>query len=138
MINSCFSVLLSMLATLIIIGRVLLQKRRVTSQRSVWNRSRRIIVQLISLSTLYTVVWLPCMICFVITIFTPVPFLSALNSAYLSYYQYGSSLLCPLVCLLGLPELRNKLRICKKVRPRIPGTTQRTLQRLETRHHHQK
>ena len=79
----------------------------------------------------------PCVICSVITIFTPVPFISALNSAYLSYYQYLASLLCPLVCLLGLPELRDKLRICKKVRPQIFGATQHTLQRLETHRHHQ-
>ena len=126
-----------MLATLIIIVRVLLQRRRVTSQRSAWNRSRRIIIQLISLSTLYTIVWLPCVICSVITIFTPVPFISALNSSYLSYYQYLASLLCPLVCLLGLPEIRDKLRICKKVRPQIAAATQHTLHRLETHHHHQ-
>ena len=77
------------------------------------------------LFALYLIVSLPCMICAVITLFTPIPFLSALNSAYLSYYQYVSSLLCPLVRLLNLPEIRGKLQIREKVRPQMPSKTHR-------------
>jgi hypothetical protein len=93
-----------------------MQKRRAASQRSVWHRSRRIIVQLISLSTLYTLVWLPCVLCFVATIFTSRPWLSAFYGNYLSYYQYLSSLTCPFVCLLGLPEIRRTLTGAEQLR----------------------
>jgi hypothetical protein len=109
-VNGCLNVMLSVLATLVIIIRVLSQKRRVATQRSIWQRSRRIIIQLVVLSVSYMIVWLPCVICFVITLFTPVPFLSALYSAYLSYYQYVSSLLCPFVCLISSPEIRQAFR----------------------------
>lgn len=111
------NVLLSLLATSIIIIRVVIQKRRAATQRTVWQRSRRIIIQLLALSALYLVVWLPCVICFVITLFTSAPFLSALYPAYLSYYQYLSSLLCPFVCLAGLPEVRLAMRSAIQWRP---------------------
>ncbi|UJR29218.1 hypothetical protein I4U23_010432 [Adineta vaga] len=116
-VNGCVNVLLSIFATSLIIIRVLIQKRRVTTQRSVWNRSRRVIVQLVALSALFILVWLPCVICFVITLFTSAPFLSSLYSAYLSYYQYLSSLLCPFVCLAGLPEVRRALRRTNQLKP---------------------
>jgi hypothetical protein len=124
------NVLLSTLATWIIIVRVLIQKRRVTAQRTVWQRSRRIIMQLIVLSALYMIVWLPCVICFVITLFTPVPFLSALYSAYLSYCQYISCLLCPFACLLGSSEIREAIRNNRLVRPLVHTVRPHT-QRLQ-------
>jgi hypothetical protein len=109
--------MLSTLATWIIIIRVLIQRRRAAAQRTAWQRSRRLIKQLVSLSALYMIVWLPCVICFVITLFTPVPFLSAFYSAYLSYYQYISSLLCPFVCLLGSSEIREALKNNRLIHP---------------------
>lgn len=121
--------MLSALATWIIIIRVLIQKRRITTQRTVWQRSRRIIIQLISLSALYMIVWLPCVICFVITLFTPVQFLTDFYSAYLSYYQYISSLLCPFACLLGSPEIRQALKNNRLIQPSI-HTVRPTIQRL--------
>ncbi|CAF1199867.1 unnamed protein product [Adineta steineri] len=116
-INGCTNVLLSTSVTWIIIIRVLIQKQRVNSQRTVWQRSRRIIMQLIVLSALYMIVWLPCVICFVITLFTPVPFLTALYGAYLSYYQYIACLLCPFACLLGSSEIRQVMRNTRVVQP---------------------
>ena len=118
--------MLSTIATWIIIIRVLIQRGRINTQRTVWQRSRRIIIQLISLSALYMIVWLPCVICFVITLFTPVPFLTAFYSAYLSYYQYISSLLCPFICLLGSPEIRHALRNNRLIQPTVQGIRQTT------------
>jgi hypothetical protein len=124
-------VILSILATLVIIIRLLLQKRRATTQRSIWNRSRRLILQLMALSALYILVWLPCVICFVITLFKPVPFLSSLYSAYLSYFQYFSSLLCPFVCLLGMPEIRRALRNSTQVKPHLVRAVKQITQNVE-------
>ncbi len=117
--DGCVDVILSTIATWIIIIRVLIQRRRVTTQRTVWQRSHRLIIQLVSLSMLYMIVWLPCVICFVITLFTPVPFLSAFYSAYLSYYQYISCLLCPFVCLLGSSEIREALKNNRLIHPLV-------------------
>ncbi|CAF1613897.1 unnamed protein product [Adineta ricciae] len=116
-VNGCINVLLSTFATLLIVIRVLIQKSRVTTQRSIWNRSRRLIVQLVALSTLYILVWLPCVICFVITLFTSSRLLSSIYSDYLSYYQYLSSLLCPFVCLAGLHKVRHALRCKNQLQP---------------------
>ncbi len=49
-------VVLSTSVTWIIIIRVLIQRRRVTTQRTVWQRSRRMIMQMISVSVLYMIV----------------------------------------------------------------------------------
>jgi hypothetical protein len=129
-VNGCVNVLLSTLATWIIIIRILIQKHRATTQRTVWQRSRRIIIQLLALSALYMIVWLPCVICFVITLFTPVPFLAAFYSAYLSYYQYLSSLLCPFACLLGSSEIREGIRNNRLVGPSVNAGRPNT-QRLQ-------
>ena len=108
---------MSTVATWAIIIRVIIQQRRSHAQRTVWQRSHRLIIQLVSLSALYMLVWIPCDICFVITLFTPVPFLTALYSAYLSYYQYIACLLCPFACLLGSADLRQTLRRTRTVHP---------------------
>ncbi|CAF1188278.1 unnamed protein product [Rotaria sp. Silwood1] len=118
-VNSCFDVVLSIIATCIIIIRVLFQNRRTGAQRTVWQRRRRIVMQLVALSTLYMIVWAPCVICFVITLFTPVPFLSAFYSAYLSYYQYISCLLCPFACLLGSSDIREAFKLNRFVQPSV-------------------
>ncbi len=97
----------------------MIQKRRAQTQRSIWNRSRRIIVQLVALSALYMLVWLPCVICFVITLFTVAPLLSSLYFTYLSYYQYLSSLFCPFVCLAGFPEVRHAMKNTNHIKPQI-------------------
>lgn len=110
---------MSLLVNVIIIARVLYQRARVQSQRTIWYRSRRIILQLMPLSSLFLLVWLPCVICFVIPLFTPNAFLTALYSNYLSYYQYISSLLCPFACLISLPEVHPKLQRFRRVQPRI-------------------
>lgn len=98
------------MATLVIIARVLIQRNRITSQRSVWRRTRRMILQLMPLSIVFLLAWLPSVICFVITLFQPDPVLSSFYANFLSYYQYASSLFCPFVCLLGLPEVRQKIK----------------------------
>ncbi len=117
--NGGLNVILSTVATWTIIIRVLIQKRRANAQRTVWQRSHRMIIQIISLSVIYMIVWIPCDICFVITLFTPVPFLTAFYSAYLSYYQYIACLLCPFACLLGSSDLRQTLRKNRMVHPAV-------------------
>ncbi|CAF1363136.1 unnamed protein product [Adineta steineri] len=132
--NGCVNVVLSILATSLIITRVLIQKCRATTQRSIWNRSRRIIIQLVALSTLYMLVWVPCVICFVITLFRSVPILSSLYSSYLSYYQYLSSLLCPFVCLAGLPEVRRALNNIKPLNKQIVHDIRQVAENIKNQH----
>lgn len=115
-VNGCFDLILSILATWTIIIRVLIQRSYANVQRTAWQRSRRVIIQIFPLSALYTIVWMPCVICFVIPLFTPVPFLTAFYSAYLSYYQYFTCLLCPFACLLGSTDLRQHRRVQPTVR----------------------
>ena len=118
-VNGCLDVILCTTATWIIIIRVLIQRSHANVQRNAWQRSRRMIVQILPFSALYSIVWLPCVICFVITLFTPVPFLTAFYSAYLSYYQYISCLLCPFACLLGSADLRRPLREHRRIQPTV-------------------
>ncbi|CAF2673018.1 unnamed protein product [Rotaria sp. Silwood2] len=129
-VNGCLNVILSILTTLIIIIRLLFQNRRTGAQRTVWQRRRRIVMQLVALSALYMIVWSPCVICFVITLFIPVPFLSAFYSAYLSYYQYMSCLLCPFACLLGSSEIREAFKLNRFVQTSV-NTVQPATLRLQ-------
>lgn len=108
---------------MVIIIRVVIQRQRITSQRSVWRRTRRMFFQLIPLSIVFLLAWLPSVICFVITLFQPNPVLFSFYANILSYYQYVSSLFCPFVCLLSLPEVRQKLKDFRRIHPKTQIST---------------
>ena len=97
------------IATTIIIVRVLLQKRRV-GQREIWRRNRKLVIQLASISIMYIVVWIPSVVCFIVPLIVPSPLSSQLTTGILNYSQYMSVLLCPFMCLIGLPEIRHSLK----------------------------
>ena len=94
---------------MVLIVRVLLQKRRV-GQRAIWRRNRKMVVQLASISIMYIVVWVPSVVCFVIPLIVPSPFAADLAASVLNYFQYVSNLLCPFMCLVGLPEIRGLIK----------------------------
>ncbi len=96
-------------ATTLLIVRFLLQKRRV-GQREIWRRNRRMVIQLASISIMYNIVWIPSVVCFVVPLIIPSPISSEVTTDILNYSQYLSFLLCPFMCLIGLPEIRHSLK----------------------------
>jgi len=107
--NVCAPVVIGAVATTALIIRVFIQKRRV-AQRDMWRRNRRMAVQLASVSIMYIVVWISSVVCFVIPLIVPNPFALELATAVLNYVQYLSCLLCPFMCLIGLPEIRESIK----------------------------
>lgn len=92
-----------------LIVRVLLQKHRV-GQRDIWRRNRKMVIQLASISIMYIIVWIPSVVCFVVPLIVPSPIAAELAIAILNYVQYLSCLLCPFMCLIGLPEMRDSIK----------------------------
>ncbi|CAF0809756.1 unnamed protein product [Adineta steineri] len=102
-------IIISIIATIILIVRVLLQKRRV-GQRAIWQRNRKMVLQLASVSLMYIIVWIPIIVGFVIPLIIPNAFILQLSSAVFIYFEYISFLFCPFMCLTGLPEIRQSIK----------------------------
>ncbi|CAF4039839.1 unnamed protein product [Adineta steineri] len=102
-------VIVGTVATMILIIRIIVQKHRV-GQRAIWQRNRKMVIQLASLSTMYIAVWIPDIISFVLPIIVPNPLALDLASNVFCYFEYFAALLCPFACLVGLPEVRQSMR----------------------------
>ncbi|CAF3567756.1 unnamed protein product [Rotaria sp. Silwood1] len=124
-----FPVVVSSLASLVLLSRVVWQKRRM-QQRQMWKKNRRLLIQLLYIVILHNLVWLPMVICWLIIIFSPVPqpFLVELSINILPYGIYIVILVCPFVSLISLPELWPRhdprivplTRVGKSLRPIAP------------------
>jgi hypothetical protein len=68
------------------------------------------VVQLASISIMYIIVWTPSVVCFVVPLIVPSPLAFEFAVGILNYFQYVSCLLCPFMCLIGLPEIRNIIK----------------------------
>jgi hypothetical protein len=87
----------------------MIQKRRV-AQRFVWKRNRRMIIQILSISMLYIIVWSPIIVCFLMVLFASNSIVLQLSVSYLNYYQYLCMLLYPFICVTGLKEVQDILK----------------------------
>ncbi|CAF1316596.1 unnamed protein product [Adineta steineri] len=88
---------------------VLSQKRRI-GQREIWRRNRKMVIQLISISIIYMIIWIPNVVCHVIPLIVSsrLPYETATDI--LHYVQYIPTLLRPFMSLIGLPEIRESLK----------------------------
>jgi hypothetical protein len=101
--------LIGTIATTVLIVRVIVQKRRV-GQREIWQRNRKMVLQLSSVSIMYIIVWIPNILCYLISLLFTVPSAADLSADVLIYFEYITSLLCPFMCLVGLPEVRQSIK----------------------------
>jgi len=93
----------------VLIGRVIVQKRRV-GQRAIWQRNRKMVLQLSSISIMYIIVWIPSILCYLIALIFQIAFAFDLASNVFIYFKYLTSLLCPFMCLVGLPEVLQSIK----------------------------
>ncbi|CAF3811668.1 unnamed protein product [Adineta steineri] len=119
-------VIIGVIATTLLIVRVLIQKRRV-HQREIWRRNRKMVVQLASISIMYVIIWIPNVICFIVPLIVSSPLSSQIETGFLNYLQYMICLLCPFMCLIGLPEIRDSFKKkfirLRSVQPQIQDPT---------------
>ena len=106
LVNIGLPLLVGSMANLVLIMRVLYQKRRM-KQQGMWKKNRRLIVQLLSLVLIHNVIWIPLLVVTLIMVFSPVPdpFIVQLNLNVLSYGIYVVILLCPFVSMMSVPDI---------------------------------
>ncbi|CAF1315888.1 unnamed protein product [Adineta steineri] len=113
------------LANITLIVRVFIQKRR-AQQAHTWGQQRRMMLQLLCLSGLYTVGWLPSLLVEVIQILRDPTFLADVQTYYFGDLVYTLYLFFPWICLGFFPELVKWIKKLCRRRParNVVGTTQ--------------
>lgn len=111
--------------TLLII-RVIQQKRRM-AQKNVWKKNLGMLVQLLSVSILHTVVWMPVIIVIIVVLAGQTPsdlILQLQGSWVLINIIYLAVLGNPIVCIFAVPEIREKVISLKdRVTGRVGGNS---------------
>lgn len=106
-VNIITPVILSVLINVILVVQVLALKRRM-KQQNLWRRNRRLIIQLLCISSLYITVWIPIIVAVILLIYQPnLTEVLSLYNGYLAFSTYLVPIFCPFVSLIGVPELRN-------------------------------
>ena len=105
----------------VLISRVLHQKRRM-QQRNLWKKNMSLLVQLLSITLLHYIVWLPTCISIVISIVEVPPprIVQELQAGWvLLNLIYVAVLGSPFTCAYALPEMREKIdAVVHRVRDR--------------------
>ena len=104
-----------MVANATLILRVVNQKRR-HQQRIVWKKQRRITVQLLSISALFLIAWLPSLIIALVQQLINPNFLVEVQKDYMLDLLYSMCLFLPWICLRQLPRASRWLRkqLCRR------------------------
>lgn len=106
------------LANVALVARVVWQKRRLQQPIS-WQKQRRMTLQLLSISWLYFVAWLPNTIIAVIQEINDSDFVAEIQANYVFDLLYLVCLLMPWVCLGMLPEFKKWIwKLLKLQQPR--------------------
>ena len=101
------TVLIALLSLALLI-RVLRQKRRM-GQREHWNRHRKIILQMISISSLFLVTNLPLCVVVLIQLFG-LPYFASNIMSYLFLLVYINPTILPFISILSLPGLKQTFK----------------------------
>ena len=111
-ISSLVPVLLTTIFSLILIVRVIHQKYKMRGGRT-WRTTRKLTIQLLTISFLFLAIYLPLIIFGLIRIWFDPYFLLLFTMDYYAYTVYLVPLLIPFVCLISLPEVVKELtKLC--------------------------
>ncbi|CAF1001072.1 unnamed protein product [Rotaria sordida] len=102
--NNGLPMVVNALANLVLIVRVVRQKRRF-QQSLTWRQQRRMTVQLLTISSLYIVAWTPCLIVALVQILGYPTFLAQIQTDFFLDLIYVVCLFLPWVYLSFLPQL---------------------------------
>ena len=97
------------LGNLTLLVRVTLKKRTM-KRANTWRKSRLMYIQLLSISILYSFIWIPFVIVSLIRLFHDPFFLQDFTLLILNYCLYICPLASPFIALIGLPRVRQYLR----------------------------
>ena len=106
----------------LLIVRVIQQKRRM-AQKNVWTKNLGMLVQLLTISILHTIVWMPIVVVTLIVLAskTSSDFILQLQESWvLINIIYLAVLGNPIVCIFAIPEIREKVAYMKdKIKGRL-------------------
>ncbi|UJR19696.1 hypothetical protein I4U23_022830 [Adineta vaga] len=102
-------IVIIILANLVLIIRVIHQKRRL-QQVITWRKQRRMTLQLFSIASLYFIAWVPITVIAVIEHIHASELAAEIQSKYVVDLLYLVCLLMPLVCIGVIPELRKWIK----------------------------
>jgi hypothetical protein len=102
-VNTGLAIVVIILANIVLVIRVIRQKSR--RQRVItWSKQRRMTLQLLSISSLYLVTWLPSIVLGSMSQFNPSSYLYGIQEDYISDIHYFICLLLPWICIGMLPD----------------------------------
>jgi hypothetical protein len=100
---------LIVLANIILLLRVRYRKQAMKIANT-WGKHRLMYIQLLSISTLYFIIWIPFVIISLIRLFYDPLFLQDVTMLVINYCLYICPLASPFLALVGLPTVRRRLR----------------------------
>lgn len=124
-INSLFPMFVNVLANVLLIIRVIRQKRRV-NQGITWKQQRKLAIQLFCVSAIYLIGWFPSIIVGLVQVLGDPKFLIQVQEDYLVILNSLVCLFLPWICLGLLPEMLAWLKdaiCCRGTRNSIFSST---------------
>ncbi|CAF1162618.1 unnamed protein product [Adineta ricciae] len=98
-------------ASIILLIRVIIQRKKMKRTLN-WKTIRKLTLQLMFISSLYSIFWVSYALIIVIRLYFIPTFLPVIINYYFLYLPYFVQLFMPFLCLICLPELwRQKLRV---------------------------
>ncbi|CAF4148704.1 unnamed protein product [Adineta steineri] len=111
-VSSFIPVVLTVIFNIILLLRVIYRKYKM-KRGNTWRTTRKLSIQLFSISFLFLSIYLPLIIFGLIRTWIDPYFLYVFTMTYLAYVAYFVSLLMPFICLISLPEIVTKIkRLC--------------------------
>ncbi|CAF3645244.1 unnamed protein product [Rotaria sp. Silwood1] len=107
--NLCTPIMLIILGNIILLLRFTYQKRAM-KQANTWRKYHLMYVQLVSISMLYFIIWIPFVIVSLIRLFYNPLFLQDVTILVMIYCLYICPLASPFISLIGLPAIRRHLK----------------------------
>lgn len=146
-INAVTPTVLIAVSNMILLFRVVKQKRAMKIVNT-WRRNRLMYIQLVSISVLYFLIWIPFVIISLLRLFYDPFFLQDVTLMLLNYCLYICPLASPFISLVGLPVVRQHLKqsirciICfaenttNRIRPTVSAITPGGQQHIMRRQQH--
>ena len=103
-----FPILVIVIFNLALLFRVLIQKHRF-NQRIEWRKYRKMTVQLLAISCLYSLLHIPEMIVELIELISGIEDYGAEFQSYCKFFSYYTAFLLPVVTAVSLPNVKGKL-----------------------------
>jgi hypothetical protein len=131
MINLFSPTICMILVNIILLFRVMYRKQAMKVANT-WRKTRLMYIQLVSISLLYFIIWIPFITISLIRLFYNPFFLQDVTLLLMNYCLYVCPLASPFISLYGLPVVRRRLRANKWCIPWIGRTVQNRIRPAAT------